>query len=119
MIRPDNISKQNGHQILFIDASMGLQKSEKAGLVGPNGAGKTTLFRMISGREQPDDGQVTIDPGMSIGYFSQDVGEMSGQSAVAAVMDGVGPVSALATEMAGLEAAMADPEQAASTIEWE
>ncbi|MDP1750303.1 MAG: ATP-binding cassette domain-containing protein, partial [Reyranella sp.] len=112
MIRLDNIGKQNGHQILFIDASMGLQKGEKVGLVGPNGAGKTTLFRMIAGQEQPDDGQVTIEAGMTIGYFSQDVGEMSGQSAVAAVMDGVGPVSALATGMAGLEAAMADPDQA-------
>jgi len=112
MIRLDNISKQNGHQILFIDASMGLQKGEKVELVGPNGAGKTTLFRMIAGEEQPDDGQVTVDPGMTIGYFSQDVGEMSGMSAVAAVMDGVGPVSALATEIASLEAAMADPEQA-------
>src|SRR5689334_15631231 len=84
MIRLDNISKQHGHQILFIDASMGLQKGEKAGLVGPNGAGKTTLFRMIAGQEQPDDGQVSVDPGTTIGYFSQDVGEMSGQSAVAA-----------------------------------
>ncbi len=111
MIRLDNIGKQNGHQILFIDASMGIQKGEKVGLVGPNGAGKTTLFRMIAGQEQPDDGQVTIDPGMTIGYFSQDVGEMSGMSAVAAVMDGVGPVSALAVEIARLEAAMADPEQ--------
>jgi ATPase subunit of ABC transporter with duplicated ATPase domains len=55
MIRLDNISKQHGHQILFIDASMGLQKGEKAGLVGPNGAGKTTL-RMIASEEQPDDG---------------------------------------------------------------
>src|SRR5918993_1973086 len=112
MIRLDNISKQHGHQILFIDASMGLQKGEKVGLVGPNGAGKTTVFRMIAGEEGPDDGQVTIDPGMTIGYFSQDVGEMSGRSAVAEVMDGVGPVSALAAEMARLEAAMVDPEQA-------
>src|SRR5476649_1681620 len=111
MIRLDNISKQNGHQILFIDASMGLQKGEKVGLVGPNGAGKTTLFRMIAGEEQPDDGQVTIEAGMTIGYFSQDVGEMSGMSAVAAVMDGVGPVSALAIEIAQLEADMADPAQ--------
>src|SRR5882762_439580 len=108
MIRLDNISKQHGHQILFIDSSMGLQKGEKVGLVGPNGAGKTTLFRMIAGEEQPDDGQVTVDPGMTIGYFNQNVGEMSGQSAVAAVMDGVGPVSTLAAEMARLEAAMVD-----------
>src|ERR1700677_2155542 len=111
MIRLDNIGRQNGHQILFIDASMGIQKGEKVGLVGPNGAGKTTLFRIITGQEQPDDGLVGFDPGMTIGYFSQDVGEMSGQSAVAAVMDGVGPVSALAIEMAKLEAAMVDPEQ--------
>src|ERR1700755_2917501 len=111
MIRLDNISKQNGHQILFIEASMGVQKGEKVGLVGPNGAGKTTLFRMITGQEQPDDGVVTIDPGMTMCYCSQDVGEMSGQSAVAAVMDGVGPVSALATEMASLEAAMVDPDR--------
>ncbi len=53
MIRLDNISKQNGHQILFIEASMGVQKGEKVGLVGPNGAGKTTLFRMITVRSNP------------------------------------------------------------------
>jgi ATPase subunit of ABC transporter with duplicated ATPase domains len=112
MIRLDTISKQNGHQILFIDAAMTLQKGEKIGLVGPNGAGKSTLFRMITGQDQPDDGQVAIDPGVRIGYFSQEVGEMAGQSAVAAVMDGVGPVSALAAEMAELEAAMVDPDRA-------
>jgi len=111
MIRLDNISKQNGHQILFIDASMGLLKGEKVGLVGPNGAGKTTLFRMMTGEEKPDDGQVSIDPGVTIGYFSQDVGEMAGRSAVSAVMDGAGPVSELAAEMAELEAAMADPDR--------
>ena len=111
MIRLDNISKQNGHQLLFIDASMGLLKGEKVGLVGPNGAGKSTLFRMIAGRDQADDGQVTIENGMTIGYFNQEVGEMSGQSAVAAVMDGVGPASALAAEMTQLEAAMVDPER--------
>jgi ATPase subunit of ABC transporter with duplicated ATPase domains len=114
MIRLDNISKQNGHQLLFIDASMGIMKGEKVGLVGPNGAGKSTLFRMIAGQDQPDDGQVVIETGMTIGYFSQDVGEISGQSAVAAVMDGVGPASALAAEMAQLEAAMVDPDQLAN-----
>jgi ATPase subunit of ABC transporter with duplicated ATPase domains len=113
MIRLDNVSKQVGHQILFIEASTALQKGEKAGLVGPNGAGKTTLFRMIAGDEQPDEGQVAADRGISIGYFSQDVGEMSGRSAVAEVMDGAGPVSIVASELKLLEAAMADPEQEA------
>ncbi len=109
MIRLENIGKQNGKQIVFIEASAALQRGEKIGLVGPNGAGKTTLFRMITGQELPDEGQVSVDRGVRIGYFSQDVGDMAGRSAVAEVMDGVGPVSALAAEMAELEAAMADP----------
>ena len=109
MIRLDNVSKQIGHQILFIEASAALQKGEKIGLVGPNGAGKTTLFRMITGEELPDEGQVAVDRGVTIGYFSQDVGEMSGRSAVSEVMDGAGPVSVVASELKQLEAAMADP----------
>ena len=112
MIRLDNVSKQIGHQILFIEASAALQKGEKIGLVGPNGAGKTTLFRMITGQEQPDEGQVAVDRGVTIGYFSQDVGEMSGRSAVSEVMDGAGPVSAVAGELKQLEVAMADPARA-------
>jgi len=112
MIRLDNLSKQNGHQILFIEASAALQRGEKIGLVGPNGSGKTTLFRMITGQELPDEGQVASDRGITIGYFSQDVGEMSGRSAVAEVMDGAGPVSAVASELKALESAMADPAQA-------
>ena len=51
MIRLENISKQNGHHLLFIEASASLMSGEKVGLVGPNGAGKTTLFRMITGEE--------------------------------------------------------------------
>jgi len=111
MIRLDNISKQNGQQLLFIEASAALQKGEKIGLVGPNGAGKTTLFRMINGQEPPDEGLVMVDRGVSIGFFSQDVGEMAGRSAVAEVMDGAGDVSTVAAELAALEAAMADPDQ--------
>ncbi|MET3363201.1 ATPase subunit of ABC transporter with duplicated ATPase domains [Bradyrhizobium japonicum] len=112
MIRLDNVSKQAGHQILFIEASAALNKGEKIGLVGPNGAGKTTLFRMIAGEELPDEGQVSTDRGITIGYFNQDVGEMSGRSAVAEVMDGAGPVSEVAAELRELEAAMADPDKA-------
>jgi ATPase subunit of ABC transporter with duplicated ATPase domains len=112
MIRLENISKQNGQHLLFIEASATLMKGEKVGLVGPNGAGKTTLFRMMTGQEPPDEGQVSVERGMTIGYFSQDVGEMAGRSAVFEVMDGAGPVSAAASELAKLEAAMADPEQA-------
>src|SRR3954465_10741325 len=112
MIRLDNVSKQAGHQILFIEASAALNKGEKIGLVGPNGAGKTTLFRMIAGEELPDEGQVSTDRGITIGYFNQDVGEMAGRSAVAEAMGGAGPVSAVAAELRELETAMADPDKA-------
>ena len=112
MIRLDKITKQNGRQLVFIEASAALQRGEKVGLVGPNGAGKTTLFRMIIGQEQPDEGQVAADRGITIGYFSQDVGEMSGRSVVTEVMDGAGPVSTVAAELAELGTALADPARA-------
>jgi ATPase subunit of ABC transporter with duplicated ATPase domains len=111
MIRLENISRQNGNHLLFIETSAALLKGEKAGLVGPNGAGKTTLFRMMTGEEEPDEGRVAVDRGVTIGYFSQDVGEMAGRSAVAEVMDGAGPVSEVAAELKALEAAMADPDR--------
>lgn len=112
MIRIENIGKQLSHRILFIEASAALNRGEKIGLVGPNGTGKTTLFRMITGQEHPDEGQVSVDKGVTIGYFNQDVGEMVGRSAVAEVMNGAGPVSAVAAELRELEAAMVDPDQA-------
>jgi ABC-type molybdenum transport system ATPase subunit/photorepair protein PhrA len=45
--RLENITKQNGHQLLFIEASAAVQAGEKFGHVGPNGAGKTTLFGIV------------------------------------------------------------------------
>ncbi|GJE76885.1 ABC-F family ATP-binding cassette domain-containing protein [Methylorubrum suomiense] len=112
MIRLDKIGKQNGRQLVFVEASAALQKGEKAGLVGPNGAGKTTLFRMMTGEEPPDEGQVSTDRGITIGYFSQDVGEMSGRTVVAETMAGAGPVSVVAAELKEIEAGLADPDRA-------
>ncbi len=66
---------------------------------------------MITGQEDPDEGQVSVDRGVTIGYFSQDVGDMAGRSAVAEVMDGAGPVSVVAAELHELETAMADPDR--------
>ncbi|CDN47683.1 ABC-F family ATP-binding cassette domain-containing protein [Neorhizobium galegae] len=111
MIRIENISKSNSHRILFIEASAALNRGEKIGLVGPNGAGKTTLFRMITGSEAPDEGQVSVEKNVTIGYFNQDVGEMAGRSAVTEVMDGAGPVSVVAAELHELESAMVDPDR--------
>ncbi|MBX7115107.1 MAG: ATP-binding cassette domain-containing protein [Myxococcaceae bacterium] len=112
MIRLDNIGAQHGKQILFVGASAAIHRGEKVGLVGPNGAGKSTLFRYITKEEEPDEGQVSVDKGITLGYFRQDVGEAHGRPVINEVMDGAGPVSAVAAEMKSLEAALADPERA-------
>jgi ATPase subunit of ABC transporter with duplicated ATPase domains len=112
MIRLDNIGKRLGDRILFVEASAALNRGEKIGLVGPNGAGKTTIFRLIAGQEPPDEGQVSVERGLTIGYFSQDIGEMAGRPAVAEAMAGAGPVSEIAAELKDLETRMGDPDQA-------
>jgi len=95
-----------------MDASASINRGDKVGLVGPNGSGKTTLFRLIVREEQPDGGQVAVDRGVAIGYFSQDVGEMRGRSVLAETMAGAGEVSEVARELHELEAKMADPAHA-------
>jgi translation initiation factor RLI1 len=76
MISFSNINKQYGKQLLFVDASFQLNPGERVGLVGPNGSGKTTLFRMVVGKETPDEGAVSVPKKLTIGYFRQDVEEM-------------------------------------------
>jgi ATPase subunit of ABC transporter with duplicated ATPase domains len=112
VIRLDSVSKQHGRRILFVDASLAVFRGQKLGLVGPNGAGKSTIFRLIVREEAPDGGQIMVDRGTTIGYFSQDVGELRGQSVVATTLAGAGPVAEVAAKLAGLEAALADPDQA-------
>ncbi len=112
MIRIDSLSKRHGRQILFLEASAVVNRGERIGLVGPNGSGKTTIFRLLTREEEPDDGQIAIDRGVAVGYFSQDIGEMKGRTVVEATLDGAGPVSAIAHELLELEHALADPARA-------
>jgi ATPase subunit of ABC transporter with duplicated ATPase domains len=112
MISFSRISKQYGRQVLFVDASFQLNPGEKVGLVGPNGAGKTTLFRMIVGEEAPDEGDVSVPKKLTIGYFRQDVEEMSGRSVLDEAIAGSGRVGDLHHELESLNQAMADPARA-------
>jgi ATPase subunit of ABC transporter with duplicated ATPase domains len=111
MISFSRISKQYGRQILFVETSFQLNPGEKVGLVGPNGAGKTTLFRMIVGEESPDEGEVSVPKKLTIGYFRQDVEEMSGRSVLDEAIAGSGRVGDLHHELEALNHAMADPAQ--------
>src|SRR5689334_16249833 len=112
MIAFNKISKQYGKQILFVDASFQLNAGEKVGLVGPNGSGKTTLFRMIVGEEAPDEGDVTVPKKLTVGYFRQDVEEMSGRSVLDEAIAGSGRVGDLHHELEQLQHDMADPDKA-------
>jgi ATPase subunit of ABC transporter with duplicated ATPase domains len=112
MISFSRISKQYGRQILFVDASFQLNPGEKVGLVGPNGSGKTTLFRMIVGEESPDEGDVSVPKKLTIGYFRQDVEEMSGRSVLDEAIAGSGRLGDLHHELEALQHAMSDPAQA-------
>src|SRR6188508_3190476 len=112
MISLTHISKQYGRQILFVDTSFQLNPGEKVGLVGPNGSGKTTIFRMITGEESPDEGEVSVPKKMSIGYFRQDVDEMSGRSVLDEAIAGSGRAGQLHHELDQLQHAMSDPDQA-------
>ena len=103
MISFANVSKQYGRQVLFVEASFQLNPGEKAGLVGPNGAGKSTLFRMIAGEEEADDGQVSLPKKLAIGYFKQEVDEMSGRPVLDEAIAGSGRLGELHHELIELE----------------
>src|SRR3954469_7095965 len=112
MISLSHVSKQYGRQLLFVDTAFQLNPGEKMGLVGPNGAGKTTLFRMIVGEESADEGDVSVPKKLSVGYFRQDVEEMSGRSVLDEAIAGSGRVGVLHHELESLSQAMADPARA-------
>ena len=114
MISFSNINKQYGKQLIFVEASFQLNPGEKVGLVGPNGAGKTTLFRMIVNEESPDEGDVSVPRKLTVGYFRQDVEEMSGRSVIDEAIAGSGRVGDLHHELEHLQSQMEDPSQAAA-----
>jgi ATPase subunit of ABC transporter with duplicated ATPase domains len=112
MISFSNINKQYGKQLIFVDASFQLNPGEKVGLVGPNGSGKTTLFRLVVGEESPDEGEVSVPKKLTIGYFRQDVEEMSGRPVLDEAIAGSGRAGDLHHELEDLHRAMDDPSQA-------
>ncbi|QWV98922.1 ATP-binding cassette domain-containing protein [Geomonas nitrogeniifigens] len=109
MIHLSNITKQHGSQVLFRDASFQILPGSRSGLVGPNGAGKTSLFRIITGEEEVDAGEITLAKKTTIGYFSQNIGEMAGRSALEEVMAVSAETVRLAAELKQMEEQMGLP----------
>ena len=108
MIHLTGISKQYGQRVLYKDGNFQVRSGDKIGLVGPNGAGKTTIFRIITGEDGVDEGSINIADRKVIGYFSQDVGDMRGVSALEQVKASAGRVSKLAIEIAAMEKKLED-----------
>ena len=110
MISLVGVTKQYGEKVLFKDGNIQILPGNKIGLVGPNGAGKTTIFRIIMNEERIDAGQVTKSDRTVIGYFSQDVGDMHGHSALEEVKAGAGRISKLAKDLATYEKRLQETE---------
>jgi len=109
MIHLTNITRQHGTRALFQSASFQITPGSRSGLVGPNGAGKSTIFRLITGEEHLDGGEISYSKKTVIGYFSQDVGDMAGRSALAEVMAASARTMQLGEEIKAMEAAMCVP----------
>jgi len=102
-----------GSQIIYQEASLKVESGWKVGLIGPNGSGKTTLFRLLTGQEAVENGNVSYPSGQRIGYFDQKVGEMFGCSAVEQAVRCAGRVAELRGMLAELEHDLGDPAKAA------
>ena len=109
MIHLTNITRQHGARVLFRDASFQILPGSRSGLVGPNGAGKSTIFRLITGEEDADGGDISCSKKTVIGYFSQEVGDMAGRSALEEVMAASARTMHLGEQIQQMEAAMAEP----------
>lgn len=110
MIHLSNISKQQGNKILYRNGSFQINSGEKIGLVGPNGAGKTTIFRIITGEEGIDGGTISKSDRTVVGYFSQNIEEMKGRSALEEVKSAVGNIGDMQARMQEYEAKLCDPD---------
>jgi len=82
VIEVNNISKAYGDKLLFDDLSFTLPPGGIVGVIGPNGAGKSTLFKIITGQEKPDSGEVDIGPTVHLGYVDQSRDHLDGSKNV-------------------------------------
>lgn len=71
VVEVHNVSKGFGDRLLIDDLTFSMPPGAIVGIIGPNGAGKTTLFRMITGEEKPDSGEITIGKTVDLAYVDQ------------------------------------------------
>ena len=89
----ERLAKRYGPRQLFTDISFGLEKGQKTAVVARNGTGKSTLLKCIAGLEKPDDGKITFNKGLRIGYLDQNVSMTATHSLVDEMLDQDDPVT--------------------------
>src|ERR1700730_9994402 len=109
VIALDAGSKGYGGQTRLREVSWRSGRGERIGLCGPNGTGKTTLCRILAGVEDPDDGRVHRDSGVTVGYLPQEVGATEAGTVLAEALSGFDEVWRLEAELERLASLMADP----------
>lgn len=117
MITVSNLTKSYGGQVLYSNGSFFIGPGEKVGLVGPNGAGKTSLFRLITGEESSDSGSINIPGNTRLCYFSQNIGELKGRSAIEQVIHGNPRLGFLKHEISLIEKALEEGEYSDEMLE--
>jgi ATP-binding cassette subfamily F protein 3 len=110
MLGISNLSKIHAGEALFTGGTFQINPGEKVGLVGPNGAGKTTLFRLIMGQERPDEGQISLSDKFRISYFSQNVGEMGGKTALQEVLEADAGIRSIKEKLSEIEERLCLPD---------
>jgi energy-dependent translational throttle protein EttA len=88
VIEAENLAKGFGDKLLFENLTFSLPPAGIVGIIGPNGAGKSTLFRLITGREKPDAGTITVGPTVQIAYVDQQHEELEPNKSVFETISG-------------------------------
>ena len=83
-----NVSKSYGDRLLIDDLSLKIPAGAIVGIIGPNGAGKSTLFRMLTGKEQPDSGEIVKGPTVKLAYVDQSRDALDGSKTVFEAISG-------------------------------
>src|SRR3954451_23214555 len=108
LFRLSDVYKSYGSQDVLRGASLQINPGEHVGLVGRNGAGKTTIFRLISGEETPDRGDVVRARGVRLGLLAQHVHFEPGSTVHESALAAFGHLQQIEHEMHELEHSMAD-----------
>ena len=117
LIRLHDVSVRFENAQILREAFFRLESSDRVGLIGKNGSGKTSILKLILDQVTPDTGTVTLEPGIRVGYFSQ-FSELNGEATITEVLDGLFvEIKAIESELASIDAAIANDSSASAELD--